>query len=93
MWIRTQNKLRLVNTEQIVDIYIDLNGTRLFARISRDDSSKFITLGEFKDKDTSLRVLDGITELIGEDKVKYINIPLGGDVDSWEGEIVRILNY
>ena len=54
MWIQTQNKQRLVNSDQIIDIFIDKTGKIIYAETTRDGD--FFTLGEYQDRDTCLYV-------------------------------------
>lgn len=44
MWIQTQNKQRIVNSDQIIDIFIDNTGKKILAETTRDGD--FFTLGE-----------------------------------------------
>lgn len=66
MWIRTQNKQRIINSDQIIDIFVSKTETRIIAETTKED---VIVLGEYKDRDTCLLVLD---ELSGAMKMKCI---------------------
>ena len=81
MWIRTQNKQRLVNSDQIIDIFIDKTGTKIYANTLDDE--RYITLGEYQDRDTCLEILDVLMIVGSHDNVKWLQLPLGGDVESW----------
>lgn len=90
MWIRTQNKQRIINSDQIIDIFVDKTGTKIMAETTRDGD--FFTLGEYKDRDTCLKILEHILMAIGRAKAPGITMPLGGDVESWEKAVEDITN-
>ena len=81
MWIQTQNKQRIINSDQIIDIFVARTAPVLYANTT--DDADYITLGEYKDKDTCLKVLNGIALVIGT-KLPSGEMPLGGDVEAWE---------
>ena len=81
MWIRTQNKQRIINSDQIIDIFIDKTGKNIYAETITKDS--FFTLGEYQDRDTCLEILDVLMVVGSHDNVKWIQLPLGGDAESW----------
>lgn len=56
MWIKTQNGLRIINADQIVDIFISKTAPVLYAETVMD--ADHIILGEFKDRDTCKAVLE-----------------------------------
>lgn len=85
MWVRTQNSQRIVNSDHIVDIFIDKDGTKIYAELSID-SRGFILLGEYKDRDTCLEVLNGLNIIIGS-TITGIEMPLDGEVDTWNDEM------
>ena len=80
MWIQTQNKQRIVNSDQIIDIFVDKTGTKIMAETTRDGD--FFTLGEYKDRDTCLKVLDKLLR-VSIRGYAWEEMPLGGDVDNW----------
>lgn len=82
MWIRTQNRQRIVNSDHIVDIFIDRTGTKIFAETTLD-SRDFFVLGEYENRDTCLEILDVLMIVGGHNDVKWLQLPLGGDVESW----------
>ena len=88
MWIRTQNKQRLVNSDQIIDIFIGKAGTKIIATTTCNDLTE-ITLGEYKDRETCLKVLERITIGMGS-ILPGIPMPLGGEVDTWTEGIDKI---
>ena len=88
MWIQTQNKQRIINSDQIVDIFIDKTGTKIYAEVSIDDRD-FILLGEYENRDTCLKVLEHITIGISS-KLLGIPMPLGGEVETWAEGIDKI---
>ena len=62
-WIKTQNSLRIINVNQIVDIFISKTAPVLYAETVMD--ADHIILGEFEDRDTCKRVLDWIFTCLG----------------------------
>ena len=60
MWIRTQNKQKLVNSDQIIDIFINKTGKEIYAETT--DDGDFIILGEYSNRDICNKILDDITE-------------------------------
>ena len=87
MWIQTQNKQRIINSDQIIDIFVDKTGTKVMAETTRDGD--FFTLGEYKDRDTCLRVLASILVVIGS-RIPMITMPLGGEIDTWSKDIAEL---
>lgn len=87
MWIRTQNKQRVVNSDQVVTIFIDKTGTKIYADVclyDLDDSR--IILGEYENRDTCLKVLESVSIVIGS-KIPMIMMPLGGEIETWSKDI------
>ena len=87
MWIQTQNRQRIINSDQIIDIFVDKTGTKIMTETTRDGD--FFTLGEYKDRDTCLNVLEHITIGISS-KLLGIPMPLGGEVETWAEGIDKI---
>ena len=82
MWIQTQNKQRLINSDQIIDIYINKTGTSIYANTI--DPEEFKLLGEYQDRDTCMKVLNSMSVIIGiTGKIPGIAMPLGGEVEEW----------
>lgn len=81
MWIRTQNRQRIINSDQIIDIFIDKSGKIIYAEITRD--GYFLTLGEYQDRDTCLEILDVLMIVGSHDDVKWLQLPLGSETESW----------
>lgn len=84
MWISTQNKQRIINSDQIIDIFVNKAGTKIYANTTvghheEGDISQFI-LGEYKDRETCLKVLDGLFSTHFP-KVCTYRMPLGGEVE------------
>ena len=80
MWIQTQNKQRIINSDQIIDIFVDKTGTKIMAETTRDGD--FFTLGEYKDRDTCIKVLEHLS--IGMvSNLPGVPMPLGGEVEDW----------
>ena len=82
MWIQTQNKQRLINSDQIIDIFIDKTGKIIYAETTRDGD--FFALGEYPDRDTCMKILEHMSIIIGiTGKIPGIAMPLGGQVEEW----------
>lgn len=90
MWIRTQNRQRIVNSDQIIDIFVDKTGTKIMAETTRDGD--FFTLGEYKDRDTCLDILEHLGAVIGNNTF-IITMPLGGVIDEWKEGLREIARY
>lgn len=88
MWIRTQNKQRIINSDQIIDIFIDRSGTKIMAETTSKDRD-FFTLGEYENRDTCLHVLESISVVIGNN-IPMVTMPLGGEVDSWQEDMTKL---
>lgn len=87
MWIQTQNKQRIINSDQIIDIFIDKTGKIIYAETTRDGD--FFTLGEYQDRDTCMKILEALS-LIGTN-IPLTAMPLGGEIETWlknTGELV-----
>ncbi len=90
MWIQTQNKQRIINTDQIIDIFIGRTGTKIVANTTCYDlDASEVVLGEYQDRDTSLKILEGLALVVGY-KTPVITMPIGGDVDAWIKEVTVI---
>lgn len=79
MWIQTQNRQRIVNSDQVIDIFISVRGIEIYAETVKED---YISLGEYKDRDTCLKVLEHISVGMGSN-LPGIPMPLGGEVEDW----------
>ena len=86
MWIRTQNKQRIVNTDQVTDIFINNIGTSIIAHVSMPNDTRMVYLGEYENRDTCLKVLESIMNVIGT-KLPLITMPLGGEIETWSKDI------
>ena len=83
MWIRTQNKQRLVNSDQITDIFIDKTGTKIMAATNYlKEEITYITLGEYKDRDVCLKIIDTI-HICMTAELSGMEMPLGGNIEDW----------
>lgn len=78
MWIRTQNKRRIINSDQIIDIFVDNTGTKIMAETIIDTHFHF-ALGEYKDRDTCLKVIEQLLVSM-ESMMTRFEMPLGGQV-------------
>ena len=81
MWIQTQNRQRIVNTDQIIDIFVDKTGKIVYAETTRDGD--FFVLGEYQDRDICLKVMSIIVRIVGNSDATYLYMPLGGEANEW----------
>lgn len=81
MWIQTQSKQQIINSDRVINIFIDKSGTKIMANTTREDAFSFI-LGEYKDRDTCLKVLEHISVGMSSNLLG-IPMPLGGEVEDW----------
>lgn len=92
MWIMNQMKNRIINSDQIIDIFINRTGTEIMAETVIDNRDHPVpihfTLGEYKDRDTCLKVLWYIA--IVNSSLPVLAMPLGGEVDTWINDISEI---
>lgn len=89
MWIRTQNKQMIINSDQVIDIFVDRTGTKVMAETTRDGD--FFTLGTYENRDTCLGIVEHILIAISKSLPMTV-IPFGGNVDEWY-EIVESANF
>lgn len=83
MWIQTQNRQRIINSDQIIDIFIGKTGTKIVANTTCYDlDASEVILGEYQDRDTCLKVLEHISVGMSSN-LPGIPMPLGGEVDTW----------
>lgn len=83
MWIRTQNKQRIINSDQIIDIFVDRRGTKIMAETA--SGGDIFVIGEYEDRETSLKVLETLALCIGTPTLPGIDMYLGNgaDGDMW----------
>lgn len=92
MWIRTQNKQRIINTDQIIDIFVGRTRTKIIANTTCYDlDASEVILGEYEDKETCLEILDVLMIVGSHDDIKWLQLPLGGEVNSWFEDIRKIV--
>lgn len=91
MWITTQSKRMLINSEQIIDIYTNVSGTTIFAETNAmiNGANKIIPLGEYKERETCLKILEHLSLVAGSDS-PAITMPLNDEVEKWLKEVVDI---
>lgn len=86
MWIRTQNKQRIINSDQIIDIFVDKTGLKVMASTRNRD---VFVIGYYNDSDTSFKVLEGLSSVIGVNR-PIVTMPLGGAVDAWVEDTAKV---
>ena len=79
MWIQTQSKQQIINSDRVINIFIDKTGTKIMANTTREDAFSFI-LGEYKDRDTCLKVLEHISVGMSSNLIG-IPMPFGGEIE------------
>ena len=89
MWIQTQNKQRVINSDQIIDIFVDRSGTKIMAETVIDTNSHF-ALGEYKNRDICIEVLEYVAIATYSD-LPVLPMPLGGEVNTWIEGISKIV--
>ena len=89
MWIRTQNRQKLINSDHIIDIFIDKSINKIYTESTDCD---LFELGEYEDKDACMAVLDIITRITGYKEATYIYMPPKGDVKDWASRVDFILD-
>lgn len=87
MWIQTQNKQRMINSDQIIDIFVDKSGTKIMAETTRDGD--FLDLGCYENRQICLEVLEYVAIATGS--LPVLPMPLGGEVDTWIDGISKIV--
>lgn len=82
MWIQTQNKQRIINSDQIIDIFVGRTGTKIVANTTCYDlDASEVILGEYQDRETCMKILEALT-LIGVN-IPLMAMPLGGEIETW----------
>ena len=67
MWIMTQNKRRIINTDNVIDIFVARTAPVIYANTAED--ADFVTLGEYDSKEECLQILhDMFWHGLGDDK-------------------------
>ena len=86
MWIMTQNRQRIINSDQIVNIFVDKTGLKVMASTRNKD---VFVIGYYSDRDASLKALDGLSSVIGLD-MPIATMPLSGAVDAWVEDTAKV---
>lgn len=89
MWIRTQNKQKIVNADQIVDIFIDKTGKTIYAETTLDDD--FIELGAYRDRDECIDILSTLQKALITYDDLWIEMPFGGDANHWMSRTMDVV--
>jgi hypothetical protein len=92
MWITTQSKKVLINSDNIIMIFATGGGDNIIkARIvnATEKCIENITLGEYKDKDTCLKILEHLSLVVGSD-IPAITMPLNDEVEKWLKDVEDI---
>jgi len=87
MWIRTQNKQRIINSDQIIDIFIDKTGKIIYAETTRDGD--FFALGEYQDRDTCLVILDYLVIAMDCDS-NATKMPSNEEIEEWTDVVLNM---
>ena len=91
MWIRSQAKRTIVNSNNVNVIFVSTKEPVIKARIVsiNSDEQEYIELGTYQDKETCLKVIDMVSIVIGTN-MPVMEMPLKDDVDTWIGEISKL---
>ena len=89
MWIRTQNKQRIINSDHIVDIFIDKTGKIIYAETTLDDD--FIELGEYENRDICMEIISTLQKALVTYDNLWIEMPFGGDADHWMSRTMDVV--
>lgn len=86
MWITTQSKKVLINSDNIIMIFLTGGGDNIIkARIENatEKCTENITLGEYEDRETCLEILEHLSLVIGGNDISSISMPLNEELDEW----------
>ena len=92
MWITTQNKKVLINSDNIIMIFVTGGGDNIIkARIANatEKCIENITLGEYEDKETCLKILENLSLVVGCN-IPAITMPLIEEVDEWLKDVDKL---
>ena len=92
MWITTDNKKVLINTDNIIMIFVTGGGNNIIkARIANttEKCTENITLGEYKDRETCLEILEYLSLVVGSN-IPAITMPLIEEVDEWLKNVAKL---
>lgn len=95
MWIITQNKKVLINTDNIIMIFVTGGGNSIIkARIANatEKCIENVTLGEYKDKETCLKIFEQLSLVVCSD-IPGITMPLIEEVDKWLKDVSALADY
>lgn len=88
MWIMTQNKQRIINSDHIADIFVNKAGDTIYAETTLDRD--FFTLGEYDSRDLCLEFLDIYLSLLMHD-FRYLKMPEKDELADWCLEVHKRL--
>lgn len=90
MWIRTQSRRILVNTDNVNLLFVSNDYKSIKARIVNvgSDEQEYITLGEYKDGATCLKILEHLLLVVGSD-ILAITMPLDEEIDEWSKKCIQ----
>ena len=90
MWIRTQNKQRIINSDQIIDIFVGRTGTKIVANTTCYDlDASEVVLGEYQDRDTCLVVLDYLVIAMDCDS-NATKMPSNEEIEEWADVVLNM---
>ena len=92
MWIRTQTSTKILNTDNIVGIYIDISTSQIKAYIANSsEGDSVMLLASYNTIEDCKEVFDAIMLTITNPKFNYICLPLGSDVKDWINDLEKLL--
>lgn len=89
MWVMTQTKQRIINSGEIIDIFIDKTGTKIYAETTRDGD--FFELGTYENRDTCMKIVEHIFVMGFGMDLPLITMPYGGEIDKWESTLANLV--
>lgn len=81
MWIQTQNKQQIINSDHIINIFVARTAPIIYANTT--DDADYIILGEYPDKDTCLGVLNALLSILSSGEHTMCMMPLCGMAIDW----------
>lgn len=92
MWIRTQTNAKILNTDNIVGIFIDAVPCQIKAYIANSsEGDSVMLLASYNSMEDCKEVFDAIMLTITNPKFNYICLPLGSDVKGWINDLEKLL--
>lgn len=80
MWIRTQDKQRIINSDRIATVYVSNTGGKIMAVVEAEKGLlEYALLGDYKNRDICIKILDDFSSC-AKAGLPIFEMPLGGEV-------------